>query len=113
MGWNRYSLQYLPFGYGNEFPAFLTWISGVDIVIIDMMRSLFDKGVRPESFTEMLLELHSKEYTRLYLKRENLLQRDMRIRTKQLHAILQTSGLEPKKDAYLRSESPIPSFIVD
>jgi hypothetical protein len=46
MAWNKYSLAHLPFGYGSEFPAFLTHRSGIDFMCIDLMRSLGDKGVR-------------------------------------------------------------------
>ena len=44
MGWDKASLSYLPYGYGDIFPAFLTHRSGVDKHIVDLMRS-FDKGV--------------------------------------------------------------------
>jgi hypothetical protein len=46
MAWDALSLPHLPFGYGSEFPAFLTHRSGVDMKVVDLMRSLFDKGVR-------------------------------------------------------------------
>ena len=53
--YNSRSLALYPFGYGDKFPAFLTWRSGVDKVVIDLMRSLFDKGLRPKAFASMLL----------------------------------------------------------
>ena len=76
MGWNKISIATLPFGFGTEFPAYLTWRSGVDLTIIDLMRSLFDKGVRPESFSNLLLEMHTKEYTKIVIKRERMFERD-------------------------------------
>ena len=45
MGWYKASLSYLPYGYGDIFPAFLTHRSGVDKHIVDLMRSPFVKGV--------------------------------------------------------------------
>jgi len=30
MGWDQRSLAYLPFGYGSEFPAYLTHRSALD-----------------------------------------------------------------------------------
>ena len=45
IGWDKASLSYLPYGYGDIFPAFLTHRSGVDKHIVDLMRSSFDKGV--------------------------------------------------------------------
>ena len=38
MGWDGRSRARLPFGYGDEFPAFLTYRAGVDVDIIDLMR---------------------------------------------------------------------------
>ena len=45
MGWYKASFSYLPYGYGDISPAFLTHRSGVDKHIVDLMRSSFDKGV--------------------------------------------------------------------
>jgi hypothetical protein len=70
MGWDQRSLPHLPFGYGSKFPAFLTHRGGIDLGAIDLMRSLFDKGVRPESFSKTILELHAKKYTKDYIERE-------------------------------------------
>ena len=42
MGWEQRSIAYLPFGYGEYFPAFLTYRSGVDKGVIHLMRPLFD-----------------------------------------------------------------------
>jgi hypothetical protein len=70
MGYNSTSRCRLPFGLGEYFPAFITHRSAVDMSVIDMMRAFFDKGVRPESFAETLLELHSKKHMDDYLKRE-------------------------------------------
>ena len=67
----------LPYGHGDLFPAFFTHRSGVDKDIIDLMRPLFNKGVRPEAFSTILLELQSKEYTMSHLARENRIKRDL------------------------------------
>ena len=65
MGWDRRILPLFPDGRGKQFPAFLTKPSGMDISLIDLMRPLFNKGsARPQSFSDLLLELHSKEWTR-------------------------------------------------
>ena len=66
----------LPYGYGSSFPAFLTHRAAVDVSVVDWMRPLFDKGVRPEGFSKMLLEQHTNNYTRVYTKKEHLLLRD-------------------------------------
>ena len=79
MGYDLRSRQRLPFGYGEEFPAFLTRRGGVDLEIIDLMRPLCDKGLRPEAISSTLLELHAKRYTKAYLKREHTLARDRRL----------------------------------
>ena len=74
--WYEYDKQCLPLyphGHGEQFPAFLTHRSGVDKLLIDMMRPLYDKGIRPHNMSALLLELHSKKYHRDYLRRERLL----------------------------------------
>ena len=57
MAWHAVSLQLLPRDYGMEFPAFLTYRGGVDKKLPDLMRPLFDKGVRPEALSNTLLEV--------------------------------------------------------
>lgn len=47
MGWDQGSRELLPFGFNLKFPAFLTYNAGVDLTVLDMMRPLSDKGVRP------------------------------------------------------------------
>ena len=79
MGYDLRSRCRLPYGYGDEYPAFHTHCSGVDNLIIDLMRPLSNKGVRFEALSATLLELHSKAYTKAYLKREQLLERNRRI----------------------------------
>ncbi len=61
MGWDSRILPLFPYGRGLEFPAFLTWRAGVDSMVVDIMRPLFDKALKPESFSNILLELHSAE----------------------------------------------------
>ena len=77
MGYNPKSVSLLPFGHGDSFPAFFTHRSGVDKKIIDLMRPLFNAGVRPEQLSNILLELHSKEYTRQWKHREHQIEKDL------------------------------------
>ena len=79
MGYDPRSRIYLPHGYGDEYPAFHTYKGALDLLIIDLMRPLFNKGVRPSALSDILLELHAKKYTRDYLKREQNLARDCRL----------------------------------
>jgi len=81
MGYNSRSRIHLPYGYGDEYPAFHTVKSAVDLLIINLMRPLFNKGVRPAALSDILLELHAKKYTRDYLKCEQFLARDSRLGT--------------------------------
>ena len=46
MAWDMRIRSLFPFGYGDEFPAFLTHRGGVDYRLVDLMRPLFNKGVR-------------------------------------------------------------------
>ena len=75
MAWNSRSLQMMPYSYGEKFPAVLSHRSGLDKLVVDLMRPLFDKGVRPEALSNVLLELHSKQYTTYFIEREQALQK--------------------------------------
>jgi hypothetical protein len=70
MGYNARSRELLPYGFGSLFPAFFTHKGAVDMTIIDLMRPLFNVGVRPEQLAAILLELASKKYHQRYLHRE-------------------------------------------
>jgi len=63
MGWDQRILPLYPYGYGEKFPAFLTWRAGVDKKIVNMIRPLFDGGFRPERLSKLLLEMHSNKFT--------------------------------------------------
>lgn len=71
MGYDQASVPLLPHGRSLDFPAVLTYRGAVDVKVVSLMRPLFDAGVRPEFFSKMLLELHSKAYTLEHLKREH------------------------------------------
>ena len=58
MGWDSRILPLFPDGVGKEFPAFLTKRAGVDLAIVDLIRPLFNKSIRPECFSEILLEFN-------------------------------------------------------
>jgi hypothetical protein len=76
MGWDARSLWALPYHLGTRFPAFLTHRAGVSKTIIDLMRPLMDKGVRPDALSSTLLELHTKRYFIEQLQYEASLYRD-------------------------------------
>lgn len=71
MGYDSRCIESLPYGLGREFPALLTHKMGMDLKLVAMMRCLFNHGLRPTQFQNGLAEMHSLEYTRRYLKREN------------------------------------------
>ena len=48
MGWDPKSVERLPNGHGELFPAFFTWRDALDKSVIDLMRPLFATGLRPE-----------------------------------------------------------------
>jgi hypothetical protein len=77
MGYNPISVSLLPFGRGDSFPAFFTHRAGVDKKVVDLMRPLCNAGVRPEQLSNVLLELHSKEYTRQWKHREHQIEKDL------------------------------------
>jgi len=75
MGYDARSTCRLPYGWGDEVPCFFTRKSAVDYEIIDDIRPMFNKGVRPESYSDILLEQHTKEHMRQLKKRENEIER--------------------------------------
>ncbi len=79
MGYDPCSHVHLPHGYGDEYPAFHKYKGALDLLIIDLMKPLFNKGVHPVALSDILLELHAKKYTHDYLKREQNLARDFRL----------------------------------
>jgi hypothetical protein len=76
MGYDARSTCRLPYGWGNEVPCFFTHKSAVDHEIIDDIRPMFDKGVRPEGYSDILLEQHTKEHMRQLEKREHEIERN-------------------------------------
>lgn len=70
------STQRLPYGRGDEFPAFLTHRAAVDFKVLDWMRPLCDRGLRPEAMSDIMLEHSAKRYTKDYIKREHKISAD-------------------------------------
>ncbi|KAL7538489.1 LOW QUALITY PROTEIN: hypothetical protein ACHAXR_008584 [Thalassiosira sp. AJA248-18] len=70
MGWDMQSMPLFADGRGDQFPAFFTWKAGGDKLLINLMRPLFDAGIRQETFSDLLLELHSKKHTQRHLDHE-------------------------------------------
>lgn len=75
MGYNTDVLPRIPDGIGEQFPAVLTYRSGLDKKVIRLLRPLLDHGMRPEAISNLLLELHSLKYTDEYQRREQQLRR--------------------------------------
>ena len=46
MAWHKKTLELYPHGIGQQFPAFVTHRSGVDRLLLDMMRPLFSSSCR-------------------------------------------------------------------
>ena len=78
MAWNMRSVELLPDGLGDYFPAFLTYKAGVDLSVIDFMRPLFSIGIRAEQFRDLMLELATKRHHREWKKREQIIARRKR-----------------------------------
>jgi hypothetical protein len=91
MGYDLQSRQLLPRGYGSKFPAFFTCKAAVDNEVIDLMCPLFNKGVRPEAMSSVLLELHAKGYYCQYEKREH-----QSLRDHHMHSLLVVVRRYPK-----------------
>ena len=79
MAYNSVGLGLLPYSLGMCFPAYLTYRGAVDLTVIDMLRLLTTAGVRPERFAAVLLELASKQHTKLAIRREEQLRIDRQL----------------------------------
>jgi hypothetical protein len=53
------------------FPAYPTWKASVDKMVIDIMRPLFDKGLKPKPFSNLLLEAHPAEFDKKRVRHES------------------------------------------
>ena len=70
MSYDPQAVRSLPLDISCMFPAYLTEKGALDTQLVDMLRPLFDSGMRAETFARMILELHSKEFTRRAIRRE-------------------------------------------
>mmetsp|Transcript_9929 Transcript_9929/g.23153 ORF Transcript_9929/g.23153 Transcript_9929/m.23153 type:complete len:172 (-) Transcript_9929:91-606(-) len=64
-------------GLGASFPEHLTYRSGLDNEVIDLMVSLLDDGTWPEALSSTLLEQHTKRYWKLHLWHEQAVRRQL------------------------------------
>jgi hypothetical protein len=64
MATNQECLKRYPQGMLYRFPAVLTRRAGMHMNIAESLRPLLDKGLRPDSISDLLLELHSLRYMR-------------------------------------------------
>ena len=69
-GYNEKSIVLLPRQLNLSFPAILTQKLAIDKSIFDIMRPLFDGGVKPNRFQKMIHELYHKEHMDLSLLHE-------------------------------------------
>ena len=75
MAWDKRSLDQLPDGLGEEFPAFLTHRAVVDLSIVDFMHPALNNGFTCEQIHDFLQEPATKMHGRLWKKREQDLNR--------------------------------------
>jgi hypothetical protein len=73
MGWDLDSLPLINFGRGRQFPAYLTHKSGIDKTLLDLLRALIPRGIRPETFSDIVTEMNAKQYSNEMIDREYLL----------------------------------------
>ena len=66
--WDKIILPLFEHGRGALFPGFLTWRASVDKFLIDLMCPQLDASFRPERFSDILPELHSKTCTKRCIK---------------------------------------------
>jgi hypothetical protein len=70
MGWDSDSLAHMAYGRGERFPAILSRKSAVDKDVLNLLRAVMNRGVRPETFSDILKELHSIKYFGEMIDRE-------------------------------------------
>jgi hypothetical protein len=74
MVWDSNSLPLISFGHGPPFPAYLTFKSGIDKSLLDLLCALTSRGIQPETFSEILTKMHAtKHYSNEMIDREYLL----------------------------------------
>ena len=83
MGTNESVLKRLPKDLLYKFPAVLTHKAGMDLKLVQMLAPLLDKGVRPETISDMLLELYMSKYTTAFIQHELLANKE--------HGLMQTT----------------------
>ena len=107
MASNSESLPLLPYGRGDLFPAFLTSRAGVDKSLIDLMRPLFNAGVKPSRFAAILKELHAKRHMQCLLEYEREYKCNRRLNADLSRAEYSTPG---NKNEY-NDAVPSPKYI--
>jgi hypothetical protein len=70
MTYDARTLEQLPYGRGLLVPVLLSAKNGMDKVLLDLMRGLFNAGLRPAALSRILMELHTKAHTHAYLQHE-------------------------------------------
>ena len=70
MGWDSKSLPHMAYGRGERFPAFVSHRSGVDKGLLNLLRAVMNRGVRPETFSDIIRELHAINYFGHMIDRE-------------------------------------------
>ena len=71
MACNNFSISRLSHGRSSSFPAYLTSHGAVSKTLIDLMRPMFNSGVKPETFSKMILELQTKRHVHRNLEYEH------------------------------------------
>ena len=71
--WHHRSVSALSHGHGSKISALLTKRGNVSVQIIHLMRPLFNAGVKPETFSKMVLELQTKTHVQKHIEYEHSL----------------------------------------
>jgi hypothetical protein len=71
MGYNSASNDLLPRGKGALFPAYLTHKSAIDTGVLDLLWPLSCQGIRAQTFSNIIIEHHDKQYFKDFLADEH------------------------------------------